>query len=88
MLCSGKKRLINDITVETVVLLNNKFSKANDFVEISVDAEDYYRIKDSEKGVRVYRDDSKSCGCKVCICGFFCESDRMKAHPPGTLLFS
>ena len=49
MLCSGKKRLINDITVETVVLLNNKFSKANDFVEISVDAEAYYRIKDSEK---------------------------------------
>ncbi len=49
MLCSGKKRLINDITVETVVLLNNKFSNANDLVEISVDAEDYYRIKDSEK---------------------------------------
>ena len=49
MLCSGKKRLINDITVEMAVLLNNKFSKANDFVEISVDAEDYYRIKDSEK---------------------------------------
>ena len=23
----------------------------------------------------VYRDDSKSCGCKVCICGSFCESD-------------
>ena len=44
-----KKWLINETTFETVVLLNNKFSKANDFVEISVDAEDYYRIKDSEK---------------------------------------
>jgi hypothetical protein len=30
-------------------LLNNKFSKAKDFVHISIDAEDYYRIKDSEK---------------------------------------
>ncbi len=35
--------------VETVVLLNNKFSKAKDFVQIDVNAEDYYRIKDSEK---------------------------------------
>ena len=36
--------------VETVVLLNNKFAKAKDFVQIDIDAEDYYRIKDSEKG--------------------------------------
>lgn len=35
--------------VETVVLLNNKFAKAKDFVQIGIDAEDYYRIKDSEK---------------------------------------
>ena len=35
--------------VETVVLLNNKFVKAKDFVQIGIDAEDYYRIKDSEK---------------------------------------
>ncbi len=35
--------------VETVVLLGNKFSKAKDYVEIGIDAEDYYRIKDSEK---------------------------------------
>ena len=34
---------------ETVVLLGNKFSKAKDYVEIGIDAEDYYRIKDSEK---------------------------------------
>ena len=34
----------NDI--ETVVLLGNKFSKAKDYVEIGIDAEDYYRIKD------------------------------------------
>ena len=35
--------------VETVVLLNNKFAKAKDFVQIGIDAEEYYRIKDSEK---------------------------------------
>ena len=31
---------------ETVVLLGNKFSKAKDYVEMGIDAEDYYRIKD------------------------------------------
>ena len=35
--------------VEMVVLLNNKLAKAKDFVQIGIDAEDYYRIKDSEK---------------------------------------
>ena len=35
--------------VETVVLLNNKFAKAKDFVQIGIDAEDYYGIMDSEK---------------------------------------
>ena len=29
--------------------LNNKFAKAKNFVQIGIDAEDYYRIKDSEK---------------------------------------
>lgn len=33
--------------VETVVCLSNKKSK--DYVEIGVDAEDYYKIKDSEE---------------------------------------
>ena len=37
------------VHVETVVLLNNKFAKVKDFVQIGIDAEDYYRIKDSEK---------------------------------------
>ena len=32
--------------VETVVLLNNKFAEAKDFVQIDVDAKDYYKIKD------------------------------------------
>ena len=41
--------LINSCHVETVVLLNNRFAKAKDFVQIGIDAEDYYRIKDSEK---------------------------------------
>ena len=45
---SGKV-LLNENDVETVVLLGNKFSKAKDYVEIGIDAEDYYRIKDSEK---------------------------------------
>ena len=34
---------------ETVVLLNNKFAKAKDFVQIGIDAEDYYRIKDAKR---------------------------------------
>ena len=33
--------------VETVVCLNNKNARSKDYVEIGVDAEDYYRIKDS-----------------------------------------
>ena len=32
--------------VETVVCLSNKNVKSKDYVEISVDAEDYYLIKD------------------------------------------
>ncbi len=35
--------------VECVCLLNNKFAKAKDFVEIEIDAEDYYRVKDLGK---------------------------------------
>jgi 23S rRNA (uracil1939-C5)-methyltransferase len=37
------------VHVETVVLLNNKFAKAKDFVQIGIDAEEYYRIMDSKK---------------------------------------
>lgn len=37
------------VNVETVVLLNNKFAKAKDFVQIGIDAEDYYRIKDAKR---------------------------------------
>lgn len=36
------------VHVETVVCLSNKNAKPKDYVEIGVDAEDYYRIKDSE----------------------------------------
>ena len=35
--------------VETVVLLSNNFSKAKDYVKIGIDAEDYFRIKNSGK---------------------------------------
>ena len=36
--------LLNENTVESVVLLSKKYAK--NFVEIGVDAEDYYRIKE------------------------------------------
>ena len=35
--------------VETVVQLINQNAKAKHHVEIDIDAEDYYKIKDSEK---------------------------------------
>ena len=34
--------------IETVVCLSNKNAKPKDYVEIGVDAEDYYSIKESE----------------------------------------
>ena len=40
--------IISSCHVETVVCLSNKNAKPRDYVEIGVDAEDYYRIKDSE----------------------------------------
>ena len=36
------------MTVETVCLLE-KLRSAKEHIEITIDAEDYYRIKDSEK---------------------------------------
>jgi 23S rRNA (uracil1939-C5)-methyltransferase len=42
-------RLLRRTTIETVVLLSNNFSKAKDYVEIGIDAEDYFRIKNSGK---------------------------------------
>ena len=44
----GGKVLLNENGVETVVLLNNIFAKAKNFVQIGIDAEDYYRIKDAK----------------------------------------
>jgi hypothetical protein len=41
--------LLNENDVETVVLLSKNFSKAKDYVEIGIDAEDYFRIKNSGK---------------------------------------
>lgn len=35
--------------VETVVCLGKNFSKPKDYIQIGIDAEDYYRIKESEK---------------------------------------
>ena len=36
-------------TVETVVCLGKNFSKPKEYVQIGIDAEDYYRIKDAQK---------------------------------------
>lgn len=41
--------LLNENDVETVVQLINQNAKAKHHVEIGIDAEDYYKIKDSEK---------------------------------------
>ena len=53
-------RLFKQNTVETVVQLINQNAKAKHHVNIGVDAEDYYRIKDSEKKKGRYR--------KYCMC--------------------
>ncbi|MCR5587369.1 MAG: 23S rRNA (uracil(1939)-C(5))-methyltransferase RlmD [Lachnospiraceae bacterium] len=49
VIARGTDMFCHSVHVETVALLNNKFAKAKDFVQIGIDAEDYYRIKDSEK---------------------------------------
>ena len=41
--------LDNDDSVETVVCLGKNFSKPKDYIQIGIDAEDYYRIVESEK---------------------------------------
>jgi hypothetical protein len=46
-----QKLLSTGNDVETVCLLSKKNAKPKDCVEISVDAEDYYRIKSSEKDI-------------------------------------
>ena len=35
--------------VETVVSFGKNYTKPKDYIQIGIDAEDYYRIKDSEK---------------------------------------
>ena len=42
---------VHSCHVECVCLLDKNSSKPKDCVEISVDAEDYYRIKSSEKDI-------------------------------------
>ena len=43
------KWLINGLTVETVVMLSNNFSKPKEYVQIGIDAEDYYKLKGINK---------------------------------------
>ena len=42
---------VDSCHVETVVCLSNKNAKPKDYVEIGVDAVDYYNIKSAEKDV-------------------------------------
>lgn len=46
--CSREKWLINETTVEVCCLLE-QLKSAKEHIEITIDVEDYYRIKDSEK---------------------------------------
>ena len=39
--------IISSCHVETVVCLSNKNARSKDYIEIGLDVEDYYRIKDS-----------------------------------------
>ena len=43
------KWLIKETTFEVVVSLGKNYTKPKDYIQIGIDAEDYYRIKDSEK---------------------------------------
>ena len=43
------KMLFTENDVETVVQLINQNAKAKHHVELGIDAEEYYKIKDSEK---------------------------------------
>lgn len=48
--CEGDTiRLLNENTVETVCLLSNRKPKPDTHVDLTLDMEDYYRIKDQEK---------------------------------------
>ena len=54
-ICSHKQKNSKDIQpivsshVETVCLLSNRKSKPDTHVDLTLDMEDYYRIKDQEK---------------------------------------
>ena len=43
------KWLINENDVEVVVSLGKNYTKPKDYIQIGIDAEDYYRIKDAER---------------------------------------
>ena len=42
-----ENRLLDQTTVETIALIE-RIKNAKDFVQIGIDAEEYYRIKDEE----------------------------------------
>ena len=41
--------LRNENDVEVVVSLGKNFEKPKDYIQVGIDAEDYYRIKNSDK---------------------------------------
>ena len=50
--CTGKGKDVlpfNSCHVETVCLLSNRKQKPDSYVKLSLNMEDYYRIKDAEK---------------------------------------
>ena len=50
--CSVNIIIIHSTHVETVCLLSNRKSKPDTHVDLTLDMEDYYRIKDQEKTVK------------------------------------
>ena len=46
---AGGKVLLNETTEETVVLMGKTVTRSKSHVNLGLDIEDYYRIKDSEK---------------------------------------
>ena len=51
--------LINENDVETVVLLGKNVTRSKSHVDLGLDVEDYYRIKDSEKKSNLF---NHACG--------------------------
>ncbi len=58
IICIEAKKVIGTSVAETVVRLDKK--KPKEYVEIGVDAEDYYKIKDSEEVSQTFKEASEA----------------------------